>query len=130
LIVLDASAALEWLLQTPTGVRIEQRLLQPRETIHAPHLLDLEIAQALRKSVAAGWVAHTEAEEALADLADTKLTRYPHYLFLPRVWELRGNLTAYDAIYVALAEELSSPLITCDEKLRRSAGHGARIEKI
>ncbi len=130
MIVLDASAALEWLLQTPVGLRVEGRVLQSEETLHAPHLLDVEVAQALRKSVATGWVTDTEAEEVLADLADLKLTRYPHYPFLSRVWELRQNLTTYDALYVALAEELASPLITCDGKIARASGHTARVEKL
>ena len=64
---------------------------------------------------------------ALADLADFPITRYPHDVFVPRVWALRANLTAYDAVYVALAEALDAPLLTCDARLANAAGHGARI---
>jgi predicted nucleic acid-binding protein len=66
--------------------------------------------------------------ELLADLGDLVLQRYPHYWLLPRVWELRHNLTAYDAVYVALAEALDAPLVTRDARLAAAPGHQARIE--
>jgi len=129
-IVLDASAAVEWLLQTELGVRVARRVFLPRETLHAPHLLDVEVTQALRRYVAAGAVTVSRAEEALQDLLDLRIRRYPHVLFLLRVWELRDNLTAYDALYVALAEALDATLVTCDAKIAPAPGHRARVEVI
>jgi predicted nucleic acid-binding protein len=129
-IVLDASAAIEWLLQTAAGARVEDRIFSRAATLHAPHLFDVEVAQVLRRYVGAGLVTASRGHEALEDLLDLPLTRYPHDLFLERVWELRGNLTAYDAVYVALAEALAAPLVTCDRKIATAAGHAARVEVI
>jgi len=127
-IVVDASAVLECLLQTPLGGRVEARVFAPRETLHAPHLLDLEIAQVLRRFTAAGTITARRGEEALEDLADLTIHRYPHAPLLSRIWELRGPLTAYDAAYVALAEALDAPLLTCDARLSAARGHQARVE--
>ena len=133
MILLDASAVLELLLQTPKAAAIESRVLgkalRTRQW-HVPHLLDVEIAHALRRLVAAGGVPAKRASEALEDLADLPLVRYPHDWLLARVWELRHNLTGYDAVYVALAEALEWPLITCDRKLAAAPGHDARLELI
>ena len=128
--VLDASAAAEWLLQTPLGARVEQRIFSKPSALHAPHLLDIEVAQVLRRYVLAGAMTPARAEAALEDLADLAATRYPHVVFLERIWQLRDNLTAYDAAYVCLAEALEAPLITCDAKLAAAPGHRARIEVI
>jgi predicted nucleic acid-binding protein len=130
LIVLDASVAIEWLLQTPAASKIERRILAGRADLHAPHLLDLEVTQVLRRYVAARHVAATRAEEALQDLLDLPLTRYRHDPFVFRIWDLRHRLTVYDAIYVVLAEALGAVLITCDRKLAASAGHSAKIELV
>ena len=130
MIVLDASAAVEWLLQTPLGVLVGRRALSSKQTLHAPHLLDVEVTQTFRRYVGAGDLALSRAEEALQDLADLRVSRYPHVLFLRRVWELRGNLTAYDALYVALAETLDATLVTCDRKIASAPGHHARVEVI
>jgi predicted nucleic acid-binding protein len=129
-IVLDASAAVEWLLRTARGARVAHRILSSRETLHAPHLLDVEVTQVFRRQVAQGAITVSRAEEALQDLLDVRLRRYPHVLFLRRVWELRDNLTAYDALYVALAEMLDATLLTRDGKLALAPGHYARIEVI
>ena len=128
MIVLDASAAIEWLLQTPAGARVEARIFSQSVGLHAPHLLDLEVAQVLRRFVAGGLIRARRGHEALQDLMDLSLTRYSHDFLLPRVWELRDNLTAYDAAYVALAEVLKAPLITCDGKIASAHGHHARVE--
>ena len=130
MIVIDASAILEVLLRTDAGSRIEERILSPRETLHAPHLLDLEIAQVLRRYCATGDMEPERGFEALIDLADLPITRYPHDIYLSRIWELRHNLTAYDAAYVALAEALPAPLITRDMRLDSAPGHSAVIELI
>jgi len=127
-IVVDASAILEVLLRTPDGARVAERLFTPGETLHAPHLLDLEVAQVLRRYALAGELDSSRGLEALEDLADLPLIRYPHDLLLPRIWELRRNLTAYDAAYVALAEALAAPLLTRDAALVSVRVHHARVE--
>lgn len=128
MIVVDASAMLEVLLGTESGARIEDRLLSTDESLHAPHLLDLEVAQVLRRYAAAGNLSPGRGLEALTDLADFPLNRYPHDVLLSRIWELRRNMTAYDASYVALAEALAAPLVTCDARLKAAPGHTARVE--
>jgi predicted nucleic acid-binding protein len=127
-IVLDASAALELLLRTPIGARVADRALTPDESLHAPHLLDVEVTQVLRRYALAGELTVDRAEEALLDLADLPLTRYAHTDLVSRIWGLRDSMTAYDGVYVALAEALDAPLLTSDGKLSRAHGHGARIE--
>ncbi len=130
MIVVDASALLEVLLRTPAAEVVQARLFAPGQTLHAPHLLDVEVAQVIRRCAANGEIDDARGRAALADLTDFPLRRYPHDLLLPRVWELRGNLTAYDAVYVALAEALDAPLLTCDQRLAGAPGHGARVECI
>jgi predicted nucleic acid-binding protein len=129
-IVLDASVALEVLLVTPAGSRAAARLFASGETLHAPHLLDIEVAQVLRRYARTGELDAARGLQALEDLADLPLTRYPHDLFLPRIWELRHNVTAYDAVYLALAEALRAPLLTRDRGLASVRGHQARIELV
>lgn len=128
MIVPDASAVLEMLLRMPAAAALEERLLGSGETLHAPHLLDLEVAQVLRRYALTGLLAGERCRAALEDLADLPLDRYPHDVLLPRIWELRANLTAYDAAYVALAEALDAALLTCDGRLAAASGHAARIE--
>ena len=130
MIVLDASAAIEWLLQTTVGLKVEARVFAQDVTLHAPHLLDIEVAQVLRRYVMTGVIAESRGDQALEDLLDLSLTRYPHDVLLQRAWALRGNLTAYDAVYVALAEALAAPLVTCDTKIASAPGHHARIEVV
>ena len=130
MIVVDASALLEALLRTPAARAVEERLFEPQQTLHAPHLLDIEVAQVIRRYAAKGEIDSKRGRAALADLADFPLRRYPHDFLLPRVWDLRNNLTAYDAVYVALAEALDAPLLTCDQRLATAAGHHARVELI
>lgn len=128
MIVVDASAALEVLLRTPAAAAVEKRIFDPAETLHAPHLIDVEVAQVLRRYAASGEADPDRCRTALSDLVDLPLIRYPHDILLPRVWELRDNLTAYDAVYVALAEALDAPLLTRDRRLANAPGHRARIE--
>lgn len=130
MIVVDASALLEALLRTSNAVAVERRLFDPQRTLHAPHLLDVEIAQVVRRYAASGEIDPDRGRAALADLSDFPLRRYPHGFLLPRVWELRNNIAAYDAIYVALAEALDAPLLTCDRRLAVAAGHRARVELV
>jgi predicted nucleic acid-binding protein len=130
MIVLDASAAVEVLLQTAVGAPLTERLLVPDVSLHAPHLLDVEVAQVLRRFVAHGEIVAERARQALEDLADFPLERYSHVFLLPRIWGLRHNLTAYDAAYVALAEVLDATLLTCDGRIGRASGHSAVVEVI
>jgi predicted nucleic acid-binding protein len=129
-IVVDASALLEFLLQTSLGARVEARLFRGEDELHAPHLVDVEIAQGLRRLVRTGEVSSGRADEAIADLIDLDLHRHAHLDLLGRVWKLRDNVTAYDAIYVALAEAMEATLVTCDDPLAKTPGHRARIEVI
>lgn len=128
MIVLDASAAVDWLLRTSAGQRIEERIYGRRETLHSVHLLDVELAQVLRRMARDGTVAPRRAEEAVEDLAALRIVRYAPVLLLPRIWRLRHNLSAYDAAYVALAEKLQAPLITRDRRIAAAPGHGASVE--
>jgi predicted nucleic acid-binding protein len=130
MIVVDASAVLEALLRTPAARAVERRLFELSQTLHAPHLLDVEVAQVVRRYAANGEIDVERGHMALADLVDLPLHRYPHDFLLPRVWQLRNNLTAYDAVYVALAEALNAPLITRDKRLAASPGHHAQIELV
>ena len=130
MIVVDASALLEFLLQTTLGAKVEARLFRDRDEFHAPHLADVEVTQGLRRLVRAGEVSPARAAAAIADLADLDVHRHPHLDLLTRAWKLRENVTAYDAMYVALAEALAAPLLTCDRPLARTAGHRATIEVV
>jgi predicted nucleic acid-binding protein len=127
-IVLDASAAIEWLLQTSTGQRVEQQIFSQSESLHAPHRLDVEIIQVLRRLVRERVVHWPRADQAITDLLDLRINRYPHFVLLPRIWQLRHNLSAYDAAYVALAEELGAILLTSDTRLASASGHTAQIQ--
>ncbi len=128
MIVLDASAAIDWLLQTSVGQQIEDRIYSRGESLHAPHLLDLEVAQFLWRLVREGSVSAPRADQAIQDLLDLRVTRYPHFVFLPHIWRLRDNLSAYDAAYVALTERLGATLITRDARLASASARRVSIE--
>lgn len=108
---------------------MERFIFAGGETIHAPHLIDLEVSQVLRRYVHSAVVSAERGVEALADLTDFPLTRYPHFILLNRIWELRQNLTAYDAAYLALAESLHAPLITRDHAFAKAGGR-VRVEVV
>jgi len=129
-IVVDTSVVLEVLLNTPAAGRIAERLFARGESLHVPYLLDLEVAQVLRRYWLADVITPERGREAIEDLADLPLERYPHDVFVPRIWELRGNLTAYDAAYVALAEALGAPLLTRDRALAAKGSHRAKVELV
>ena len=128
MIVLDASAAVDWLLQTPAGRRIEKRIYSRNESLHTPHLLDLEVIQVLRRLARQGVVPVHRADEAVRDLLELRITRYPHLVLLPRIWQLRQNFSAHDAAYIVLAEKLGAALVTRDGRLASASGHAAPIE--
>jgi predicted nucleic acid-binding protein len=131
MIVIDASAATELLLARPPAEAVAGHLSERGLDLHAPHLIDIEIASAVRRLVATGKAASERGDEAMADLLDLPLARYPHDILLPRVWELRENFSAYDAAYVALAEALSDdgvPLLTTDDRLASAVRAHTAIE--
>ena len=130
MIVLDASAALELLLRAADRPGLVARILRSGESIAAPHLLDLEVAQVLRRFVVAGELTAARAREAIEDHLAMGIARYPHDGLLDRIWELRVNCTAYDAAYVALAEALDAVLVTCDRRLADVPGVRVAVEVI
>jgi len=125
--VLDASAILEFLRCTPAGRAVGRHLAPPDESLHAPHLVDLEVAQVLRRYVLNGILEPGEARDALDVFLALDIERHAHDLLLDRIWELSGNVSAHDAAYVALAEALDAPLITHDARLGVAPGHRSRI---
>ncbi len=129
MIVLDASAAFDFLTpKDPEGLWVTEWILKPGQRIHAPHLIDVEVAAATRKRVGAGELGARAGKSVIRDLQQMSMARYPHTPFLERIWELRGNLTSHDAVYVALAEVLGATLVTTDRRLARTRGHRATIE--
>ena len=130
MIVVDASALVEFLLQTALGTRVEARLLRDEDEFHSPHLIDVEVTQGLRRNVRAGEISANRAAEAIEDLLDLDLHRHAHLDLLARAWKLRDNVTAYDAMYVALAEALDATVVTCDVPLATAPGHQAHIEVV
>jgi predicted nucleic acid-binding protein len=126
-IVIDSSAVLEALAARDPAAGLVERLAEDGD-LHAPHLIDTEVLHALRRMLRRGQLSGERAHDARTDFADLTLVRYPHEPLNDRVWELRENLTAYDATFVALAEALDSPLITCDARLAAAPGHRTRIE--
>lgn len=125
MLVVDASAITELLLGRPAGHTVEEQLRDHDFDLHAPHLLDVEVLSALRRVVATGDASPDRAGDAVVDLLDLPLERYPHDGLAPRIWALRANFSAYDATYVALAEAITdggAPLLTADARLARAAG--------
>jgi predicted nucleic acid-binding protein len=130
MIVVDASAITELLLQTALGTRVEQRLYQEDDDLHAPHLLDVEVLSALRRLVHLGEVLPERAEEAIQDLGVLRVVRHGHRDLATRAWELRHNFTVYDAMYLALAEALDATVVTCDAPFGATPRRVARVEVI
>ena len=130
MLVLDASALVELLLDTPTGRTIATRIADPALGLHMPHLADVEVAQALRRYAKDDEVDAETAARALEGLRGLDLQRHAHEPLLDRVWTLRHNLSAYDAVYVALAEVLDTTLLTCDARLTRAPGAERRVELV
>lgn len=124
--MVDASAIVSVLLEDPPVPELAERL--SGQELFAPHLLDVEFLHALRRLVAGGRVPAPRAEDIRANFASVVIVRYPHGLLLGRMWDLRDNLTAYDAAYVALSEVLDLPLITTDSRMAAAPGHHAVIE--
>lgn len=129
MIVVDASVVVDVLLATRAGSTLLIRMLEREPSLAAPELLDVEVMQAVRRYQRLGDLSAQRGESVISDLVDLPLERYPHRPLLARMWELRANLTAYDAAYVALAEALEVPLLTRDARLAR-APHRARVEVV
>jgi predicted nucleic acid-binding protein len=123
MLVVDASAVTELVLGRPAGARVGALFAEHEFALHAPHLIDVEVVSALRRLVASGEATASRGEEAIADLLDLPIERYPHDILVPRVWQLRDNFSAYDATYVALAEAVADepvPLLTADARVARA----------
>jgi predicted nucleic acid-binding protein len=129
LIVIDASAIVAILLGTEQAEAVRSRIAT-RATLHAPHLIDLEVTQVLRRHALLARLSPEAAEESFRSFRAIAIERYAHDRFLDRIWQMRWNITAYDAAYIALAEALRAPVLTCDARLAASAGHTARIELV
>ncbi|HUF85246.1 MAG TPA: type II toxin-antitoxin system VapC family toxin [Acidimicrobiia bacterium] len=128
MIVLDSSAAVALISETGPGAESLTNRVEAERERAAPHLVDPEASRALRRLARAGEAEITEIPRLLAEFLDLRIQRYPHVALLPRVWELRDTVGAYDAFYVALAEALACPLVTTDARLARAHGHEAEIE--
>ncbi|MBK8250114.1 MAG: type II toxin-antitoxin system VapC family toxin [Gemmatimonadetes bacterium] len=128
MIVLDASAVIELLLRSPLGDRVVDRIFERPTALHAPHLVDVEVGQVLRRFEARNELSTVRAASALSLLDVLPMRRHPHAPLMARIWSLRANLTAYDATYVALAEALGAVLITCDARLGRAPGVRVTVE--
>jgi predicted nucleic acid-binding protein len=126
-IVIDASASAHYLLATEDrGAWVAERITDDGE-LHAPHLLDVEVASVVRGLVRGGIITAARGRATLSDLREFDVARYPHLPLLERIWKLRGNLGAYDAAYVALAQVLRAPLLTTDERIARTPRLGIRL---
>lgn len=134
MIVLDASAAVDVLLNfEPNAARVRERIGQEdsgdvRGSLHVPHLFEVEVLHVLRRLTLGGQIPERRGLRAVRLLQNMRLTRYSHAPFVERVWELRKNVTAYDAAYVALSEALEAPIVTTDGRLAKAPGHRAKIE--
>jgi predicted nucleic acid-binding protein len=130
MLVVDASALTELLLGRPAGDVVGEHFAGHRFALHAPHLVDVEVLSALRRLVASGEATAERAGEAIADLLDLPIERYPHDILVPRIWQLRENFSAYDASYIALAEGVADepvPLLTADARLARAVADHADL---
>lgn len=126
MLVVDTSAVVTALTVDTPPAGLVERL--GGDELEAPHLIDVEVLHALRRLVRLGELSIERATDARADFAELSLSRYSHEALADRIWELRDNLTAYDASFVALAEALCAPLITCDAALAGAPGVDARID--
>ena len=129
MLVVDASAVIELLLGTRRG-RAVMEAMETSETLHAPDILGVEIVSALRKLVRVAGLSGEAAEHALHTLDALGIEMYDPAPFLARMLQLSDTLTAYDASYVALAEVLDAPVLTCDKPMAASHGHRAAIRLV
>ena len=131
MLVIDASATADLVLARPVAEKVAEHIADHSGDLHAPHLLDIEVVSAVRRLVASGEASPTRGVEAITDLLDLPLVRYPHEILVPRIWELRQNFSSYDAAYLALAESLTDegvPLLTTDRRLARATRAHSDVE--
>jgi predicted nucleic acid-binding protein len=128
IVVVDASAAVEYLLQTSLGVRVASVI--EGADVSAPELLDAEVLAVLRREVLAGRLAERRATEAVTDLRDWGIERLPHRPLLDAAWTLRGHVTAYDALYVSAARWRGAALVTADGPLSRAPALGVVVHNV
>jgi predicted nucleic acid-binding protein len=126
-LVVDTSAVLEAIVASDPAPGLIERINSDGD-LHAPHLIDIEALHALRRLNSLGQLSDERAADAIADFRELAVVRYPHTGLIDRIWELRHNLSAYDAAFVASAEILQAPLVTCDRRLATATGHAAAIE--
>jgi predicted nucleic acid-binding protein len=125
MLVIDASALVDALLLAgPARARLSA------ENLQAPELIDAELLSVLWRLVLTGKLLESQALQALSTASRLGLRRQPTRILWPRAWELRTNLSAYDALYVALAEQLQAPLLTADARLARAPGLRCSVELI
>lgn len=127
MIVVDASALVEWTLRTSAGQSVAAELRHSEGATHSPGFATVEAASALRRLEMREVITSQRAEMSFLTIRQLRLVRHDPHHFLGRAWALRPVLTSYDAVYVALAEALQVPLVTCDARLARSHGHTADI---
>ena len=128
MLVVDTSAVVELVLRTPIGTRVITEIGD--HSLHAPDLIGVEIVSVLRRLVAIGELSADTARRAIVDVLDLGVAVYEHAPLLGRMFDLRDNMTAYDAAYISLAEGLGATLITCDAKLAKAPGHRATVELV
>ncbi len=130
MIVTDASVILEILLRTENAAAIENRIFSAGELLVAPYLLDVEVVQVLRRYAFRGEISEIRGLQAITDLLDLPITRYPHDILVHRAWNFRNNMTAYDAMYFVLAESLDAVLLTRDKSLAAAATGKVEVELV
>jgi predicted nucleic acid-binding protein len=131
MMVVDASALADLLLDLPRADGIRRYIHERGQGLHAPHLLDVEVLSTLRRAAASGAVTRSRAAVAVTDLLHFSVKRYPHAILGARIWQLKENFTPYDAVYLALAEWLDDdgvPLLTCDARMARAARKHTGVE--
>jgi predicted nucleic acid-binding protein len=128
--VLDASVLVEYLTAGEYAEASRRRIAASSGWLWAPYLVDAEVGHALRGVVRAGEISAKAARAALADLMEMRLQRVSHHFLAERAWELRDNVSFYDGLYIALAEQLEAPLLTLDARLAKAPGVRAEIELV
>lgn len=131
MLVIDASATADLLLARPVAKKVARHIAEHDTDLHVPHLLDIEVVTAIRRVVASGDASRARGLDAVTDLLDLPLVRYPHEILVPRIWELRQNFSANDAAYLALAESLTEsgvPLLTTDKRFARATRAHSDVE--
>lgn len=131
MLVVDASALFDLVLELPPAAAVARQIRSHDDNLAAPHFVDLEVMNGLRRAVFSGRTTTARADDAAADLLGLPLERYPHEFLLPRVWHLRNNFTPYDAAYLSLAEYLADegvPLLTTDAGFARAARKHGNVE--